>query len=271
MGLAEEMRELTQQCLDSHDQRVAGVIQIQRDTASLLTADTSARKTMSRDQRKRLSAEAAALRAEAAAVLAEDVATRKTMARDLRKRLVADAATMRAEAAAVLAQDGTARRSMSRDLHKRLTADAATMRAAAAALLVADASARQTMARDLHQRMAADAATLHSSVAAKRGELQAELGAAQGIWNDFSQVMSRRRGAAAPKPAPHKPKPAAQENLTGLPGLGPATQSRLAAAGITSFAGLAGCSQAELRAIVGKGRQDLAGWIKQARQRAGGK
>ncbi|MBU1226192.1 MAG: hypothetical protein KJ698_03120 [Actinobacteria bacterium] len=73
---------------------------------------------------------------------------------------------------------------------------------------------------------------------------------------------------SAPKPAP-KPaaRPAAGDDLSEIEGIGPVYKSRLAEAGITSFAALAGADATGISERIGAPVSRIQAWIDAARRR----
>lgn len=235
MSMADDMRALTHACGEAYDQRRAGMAQIRREMAGMLQEQGSARRRMAREQSTRLTADVAALHQSTGALLAEHAAARQVMAGEQLERLAADMAA----------------------LHQ-----------STGALLAGHATARQVMAGELHGRLSSDMAALRTSGEAQRGELQAEIAETRKVWGDFEQSMTRRRSGPAPAPAPR----AGADDLTQLRGVGAVTAARLAEAGLTSFAQVAGSTEPSLRNLLGTtgARADVAGWIKQARARNAG-
>ena len=79
------------------------------------------------------------------------------------------------------------------------------------------------------------------------------------------------REAGPEEPASRPREGAAQDDLMAIRGIGKATQNRLSAAGISSYAKLAEATPQNVRAILGRrGRSaEVEDWIAQARRLAG--
>ena len=235
MALSNEMRRLTKGFLAAHDDRVAMVATIRKDTAQELSGFRAAHQSMAADQRRHLADHVCGLRDNITRMLASLDTAHQSMASDQRQRLTEYVYRLHDNVTSMMASLDTAHQSMAAKQRQGLTDYVCGLRDNITNMLESLDKAHQSMAADqrrrladhvyglrdnitrmlesldaAHQRMAAKqqkrlaAGRTHlaSDVSKMRGRLHADQGEACKIWNDFSIVMGERRAKKSGAPSP---------------------------------------------------------------------
>lgn len=107
----------------------------------------------------------------------------------------------------------------------------------------------------LREKLQGFTQTLRDGVASFREEVRDDLAGARAAWSSLGGSAALATPAVVgvgPDPAVKVAPPAATDDLTGIPGIGPGIQERLNRAGISSFAVLAATPPDQLRSILGE-------------------
>jgi len=209
MGIAAGMKDIVQDIVSSHEDRVKRIGEIgeeakevRREAQSLIMGFEAYRQETSRQLRRDLSRDKAKMGAEVRAMRSGFQSSHKEMSLAVHQNLAEHTQSVRGHVAEMRQEIGASHQDMSRKLRKDLAQGAAACKSEAKGILNDFKKSRQQTGVQLRKELTNYDRGIKNEVAGMRQETRGDLGEARTAWQGLASTMpAKRSGAEIPQEA----------------------------------------------------------------------